>query len=242
MDAQPSAARISLPGGAARKVSAPVRRACIPDTSAASGPRTGNLEGPRPRRRSSRGSEGPEQACLPGNRGYATRAGCPVSTTSRRYDLRRTCRLVTSRSHRPRSTWPNQAPPPLPAVRHRYKRARCLWLEQFQIADSGPRTAASPVCVTARRFTSYGRLLSSGWRVVRCGGASLVAASGWCCDWHPVFPGLGYGAVVPDVLSLLKMPVAGGTFPRWGKSRPLWWSAVRSLHIFCARLLSLSMP
>jgi hypothetical protein len=44
VDAQPSAARIRLPEGAARKVSAPVRRACIPDTSAASGPRTGNLE------------------------------------------------------------------------------------------------------------------------------------------------------------------------------------------------------
>ena len=46
VDAQPSAARIRLPEGAARKVSASVRRAHIPDTSAASGPRTGDLEGP----------------------------------------------------------------------------------------------------------------------------------------------------------------------------------------------------
>jgi hypothetical protein len=46
VDAQPSAARIHLPEGAAGKVSAPVRRAYIPDTSAASGPRTGDLEGP----------------------------------------------------------------------------------------------------------------------------------------------------------------------------------------------------
>ena len=46
VDAQPSAARIRLPEGAARKVSASVRRAYIPDTSAASGPRTGDLEGP----------------------------------------------------------------------------------------------------------------------------------------------------------------------------------------------------
>ena len=38
LDAQPSAARIRLPEGAARKVSASVRRACIPDTYAASGP------------------------------------------------------------------------------------------------------------------------------------------------------------------------------------------------------------
>ena len=36
VDAQPSAARIRLPEGAARKVSASVRRACIPDTYAAS--------------------------------------------------------------------------------------------------------------------------------------------------------------------------------------------------------------
>jgi hypothetical protein len=32
LDAQPSADRIRLPEGAARKVSASVRRACIPDT------------------------------------------------------------------------------------------------------------------------------------------------------------------------------------------------------------------
>jgi hypothetical protein len=95
VDAQPSAARTHLPEGAARKVSASVRRAYIPipDTSAASGPGPGTWKDPDPRRRSSRGSEGSEQACLPGNGGYATPAGCPVSTTSWRYDLRRTCRL-----------------------------------------------------------------------------------------------------------------------------------------------------
>ena len=30
------------------------------------------------------------------------------------------------------------------------------------------------------------------------------------------------------MFSPLKTAVAGGTFPRWGESRPLWWSAVRS--------------
>ena len=45
VDAQPSAARIHLPEGAARKVSAPVRRAYVPDTFAASGPRPGDVEG-----------------------------------------------------------------------------------------------------------------------------------------------------------------------------------------------------
>ena len=34
-----------FPEGAARKVAASVRRACIPDASATSGPRTGDLEG-----------------------------------------------------------------------------------------------------------------------------------------------------------------------------------------------------
>ena len=86
------------------------------------GPRTGTRKDPDPRRRSSRGSGGSEQACLPGDGGYATPAACLVSTTSWRYDLRRTCRLVTGRSHRPRSTWPDQARLPLPAVTHRYKR------------------------------------------------------------------------------------------------------------------------
>ena len=133
VDAQPSAARIRLPEGAARTVSASVRRAYIRDTSAASGPGPGTWKDPDPRRRSSRGSGGSGSACLPGNGGYATPAGCPVSTTSWRYGLRRTCRLVTGRSHRPRSAWPNQARLAFLAVTHRYKRTHCLWLEQFQI-------------------------------------------------------------------------------------------------------------
>ena len=64
------------PGGAARKVSAPVRPACIPDTSAASGPRSGNLEGPR--------SPATEQ---PGIRGLRT--GLPAP----RWRLRNACGL-----------------------------------------------------------------------------------------------------------------------------------------------------
>jgi hypothetical protein len=135
LDAQPSAAGIRLPGGAARKVSAPVRRAHIPDTCAAPGPNQEPGKDPDPRRRSSRGSGGSEQACLPGNGGYATPAACPASTTSWRYGLRRTCRLVTGRSHRPPSTWPDQPRLTLLAVTHRCKQTHCLWLEQFQIAD-----------------------------------------------------------------------------------------------------------
>ena len=46
-------------------------------------------------------------------------------------------RLVTGRSHRPRSTRPNQARPAFLAVTHRYKRTNCLWLEPFRSADSG---------------------------------------------------------------------------------------------------------
>ena len=120
-------------------------------------PESGTWKDPDPRRRSSRGSGGSEKACLPGNGGYATPAACPVSTTSWRYGLRRTCRLVTGRSHRPRSTWPNQARLALLAVTHRYKRTHCLWLEQFQIADSARLTSAIGRRATARRLSGSGR-------------------------------------------------------------------------------------
>jgi hypothetical protein len=64
LDAQPSAARIRLPEGTARKTSASVRRAYSRDTSAASGPEPGTRKDPDPRRRSSRGSgRRSEQAC-----------------------------------------------------------------------------------------------------------------------------------------------------------------------------------
>jgi hypothetical protein len=96
-----------LPQRAAWKVSASVWRAHIPDTCAASGPGSATWKDPDPRRRSSRGSGGSEQAGLPGDGGYATPAACPVSTTSWRHGLRRTCHRVTGRSHRPRSTWPD---------------------------------------------------------------------------------------------------------------------------------------
>jgi hypothetical protein len=46
VDAQPSAAGIHLPEGAARKVSVSVRRAYIPDTSAASGLEPGTWKDP----------------------------------------------------------------------------------------------------------------------------------------------------------------------------------------------------
>jgi hypothetical protein len=97
VDAQPSAARIRLPEGVGRKVSASVRRACIPDTYAASGPNRepGRTLIPGDGAAGDQGAQ--NRACLPGNGGYATPAGCPVSTTSWRYDLRPTCRLVTGR-------------------------------------------------------------------------------------------------------------------------------------------------
>ena len=45
LDAQPSATRIRLPEGAARKVSATVRRACIPGHLRGIATEPGNLEG-----------------------------------------------------------------------------------------------------------------------------------------------------------------------------------------------------
>ena len=132
--APPSAAGIRPPLRARRGRPPLVRRAHIPDACAAPGPDQEPGRILDSRRRSSRGSRGPEQACLPGG-GYAAPAACPASATSWRYGPRRTCHLVPGRSHRPRSTWPDQDRLPSLAVTHRYKPTNCLWLEQFQIAD-----------------------------------------------------------------------------------------------------------
>src|SRR6266566_16548 len=64
--------RQHLPSRRAREVSVLVWRAHIPDTYAASGPGSATWKDPDPRRRSSRGSGGSEQARLPGDGGYAT--------------------------------------------------------------------------------------------------------------------------------------------------------------------------
>lgn len=112
--------------------SLPPRRPYIPDTSAAPGPEPGTWKDPDTRRRSSRGAGSSESDCLPGEGGYATHTACPVATTSWRYGLRRTCRLVTGRPHRPRSPWPNQARLPLLAVTHRYSRHIVFGADNFR--------------------------------------------------------------------------------------------------------------
>jgi hypothetical protein len=133
VDAQPSAARIHLPEGAAQTVSASVRRAYIPGHLRRIGPRTGDLEGPR--------SPATEQ---PGIR--RLRTGAPA----RRWRLRDACGLsrlnnllaLWSQAHVPScnrqvtSTSVHMAKPgpaTAPAVTHRCNRTHCLWLEQFQI-------------------------------------------------------------------------------------------------------------
>jgi hypothetical protein len=121
------------------------------------GPRTSNWKDPDPLRRSSRGSGGSGQGCLPGDGGYTTPAACPVSTTSWRYGPRRTGRLVTGRSHRPRSAWPDQAGLAFLAVTHRYKRTHRLWPEQFQIDSAWARSRVARVrdgcrCAGSGRF------------------------------------------------------------------------------------------
>ena len=69
LDAQPSAARIRLPEGAARKVSASVRRTCVPDSYAASGPNRepGRILIPGNGAAGDQGAQ--NEACLPGNGG-----------------------------------------------------------------------------------------------------------------------------------------------------------------------------
>ena len=95
VDAQPSRRQYHLPEGAARKVSASVRRAYI-RAPPRHRPRTGDFEGPWSRRRSSRGFRG-LGICLPCSGGYATPAACPVQRLPGPM-IRRTCRLVTGRS------------------------------------------------------------------------------------------------------------------------------------------------
>ena len=91
LDAQPSAARIRLPEGAARKVSASVRRACIPDTYAASGP---NRE--------------PGRILIPGDGAAGdqeaqNRPACPAMTATRRLRAVPSQRLLArwSQAHMP---------------------------------------------------------------------------------------------------------------------------------------------
>ena len=96
----------------------------------------------------------------------------------------------------------------------------------------------SHTCMT----TGSRRLLSSGRRVVRVGGAqSRRRVRGGVAAGTRCFPDR-VRALSSLMFSALKTAVAGGTFPWWGESRSLWWSAVRSSPIFYARLLSLSMP
>ena len=106
--------QIRLPRGARHGSSLP---RCGELTSRASGrhrARTGNLkfghlEGTLIPGDGAAGDQGAQnRRCQPGDGGDAMPAGCPVSTTFRRTGLRRTCRLVTARSHRPRSTWPDR--------------------------------------------------------------------------------------------------------------------------------------
>jgi len=143
-----------LPEGAARKALPWCGELTFRTRTRHRAPDPGTWKNPDPRRRGSRGSEGSEHACLPGDDGYATPAACPVSTSSWRYRLRRTCRLVTGRSHRPGSTWPDQARPAVLAVTHSYKPTNYLWLKPFHIADSALPGDLSLPFTRARRSPS----------------------------------------------------------------------------------------
>ena len=92
----------------------------------------------------------------------------PSQRLSWRYALWRTCRLVTGRSHRPRSTSPNQARLAFLAVTHRYKQTNCLWLEQFQIADlvsaEGREGSRSREYRTSISVRLHDASVIAGWR------------------------------------------------------------------------------
>ena len=124
-----------FPEGAARYVSAPVRRAHIPDTCAASGPEPGTWKDHPDPGDGAAGDQGLRTG-LPA-RQWRLRDACGLSRPSDFLALWSQAHmpLVTGGSHRPRSTWPDQARLALLTVTHRYTRTHCLWLEQFQIAD-----------------------------------------------------------------------------------------------------------
>ena len=128
LDAQPSAATIpsssrersaeGLPWGGELTFRTPARhrapnnepgRILIPGDGSSRGSRAQNRPAGRPAMAAGR-----------------TPAACPVSTTSWRYGLRRTCRLVTGRSHPPRSTRLNQARLALLAVTDKLSSARTI--------------------------------------------------------------------------------------------------------------------
>jgi hypothetical protein len=139
------------------------------------GPRTGNPESSRSPQTEQPGIRRPRTGLPARQQRLATPAACPASTTSRPYDLRRTCRLVTGRSHLPRSTWPDHARLPLPTVTHRYKRTHRLRLEQFQIADyaayiDGARTSR-PAAQNVQ-FWAWSRREVTSWDCLRVGARS----------------------------------------------------------------------
>jgi len=139
LDAQPSAASIRPPWERSAEGLCPGVANSHSGRLRGTGPRISNLEGSWSPATEQPGIRGLRTGLPAGNGGYATPAARPVSTTSWRHGLRRTCRLVTGRSHRPRSTWPDKARLAFLAVTHRYKRIHCLWLEQFQFPAESAR-------------------------------------------------------------------------------------------------------
>ena len=176
LDAQPSAASTRLPEGGAPKVSAAaqVRRAHIrtPTRHRAPDQEPGRILIPGD------GAAGDQEAqntfACAEIAGYATPVACPVSTTSWRYGLRRTHRLVADRARGPRSAWFNQARLALLAVTHCYKRTPCLWLETIsdRCSDSARLTRRDFTPVVACAIPGYvfpGLGRSRGSSVCPCG-------------------------------------------------------------------------
>ena len=60
------------------------------------------------------------------------------------------------------------------ATTHGYKRTHCLWLEQFQIADSARLTATGHRGEIARRLTGYAPGIGSSGRPVGWADAGLL--------------------------------------------------------------------
>jgi hypothetical protein len=153
LDAQPSVASIRLPERAAPKVSAPVQV------------RLAHIRTPTRHRAP---NQEPGRILIPGDGAAGdqraqNRPACATIVATRR--LRQRFLALWCQAHTPscsrqvtstsRSAWSNQARLALLTVTHRYNRTPCLWLEQFQIADSARSSRIPAGYVTSTQIHSF---------------------------------------------------------------------------------------
>ena len=129
---------------------------------------------------------------------------------------------------KPRPPSPRQMHPPTP--RRAAPAARPGTASRTRVRAAAIRLTQAQSGVAAAQFGvgGDGQAALGAGGLVRCGGAQSRRRVRVVLRLAPrCFPDR-VTALLSLMFSPLKTAVAGGTFPRWGESRPLWWSAVRS--------------